>query len=224
LPSLCRSSYSSSAGSRWKRAATSSTTSCTASRVASLGSATGPAITGSKEMAGSWLQKHVRMYSITAQQSLPPSASRRAPRIWSRRRRRSTPESSTGSALEMDVGSFDTGMGLTPSGTQCRARLAGPCGDALDPSTMLRLEIFKCLLHRLHCLGARRCLRRLELADPLLQRPLLLLRIELMPGQRLLPPFKHFLLEGEILLPPGEVCPPAWQGPSLACPRILLSL
>jgi hypothetical protein len=32
-------------------------------------------------MAGSWLQKHVRMYSITARQSLPPSISRRAPRI-----------------------------------------------------------------------------------------------------------------------------------------------
>jgi hypothetical protein len=32
-----------------------------------------------------------------------------------------------------------------------------------------------------------------------------------MLGQRLLPPFKHFLLEGEILLPPGEVCLPPVQ-------------
>jgi hypothetical protein len=61
---------------------------------------------------------------------------------------------------------------------------------------MLRLEIFKRFLHRLH---------RLELVDLLLQYPLLLLRLELMLGQQLLPPFKHFLLEGEILLPPGEV-------------------
>jgi hypothetical protein len=73
---------------------------------------------------------------------------------------------------------------------------------------MLRLEIFKCFIHRLHRLGARCCLRhlrRLEMVDPLLQRSLLLLRLELMLGQRLLPPFKHFLLEGEILLPPGEI-------------------
>jgi hypothetical protein len=81
-------------------------------------SATGPAITGSKEMARSWLRKHVKIYSITARHSLPPSASRRAPRIWSRRQRRSAAESSTGSASEMDVGSSDTGMGLIPSGTR----------------------------------------------------------------------------------------------------------
>jgi hypothetical protein len=48
---------------------------------------------------------------------------------------------------------------------------------------MLRLEIFKCPHHRLHHVGARCCLRRPELADPLLQRPLLLLRLELMLGQ-----------------------------------------
>jgi hypothetical protein len=53
--------------------------------------------------------------------------------------------------------------------------------------------------------GAQCRLCRLELADPLLQRPLLLLRLELMLGQQLLLPFKHFLLEGEILLPPGKV-------------------
>jgi hypothetical protein len=54
-------SYSTSAGSRWKRAATVSTTSCTTSRAASSVSATGPAIT--KEMVGSWLcswHKHPR--------------------------------------------------------------------------------------------------------------------------------------------------------------------
>ena len=81
-------------------------------------SATGPAITGSKEMAGSWLRKHVKMYSITTRQSLPPSASRRASRIWSRHQRRSAVESSTGSASEMDVGSSDTEMGLIPSSTR----------------------------------------------------------------------------------------------------------
>jgi hypothetical protein len=37
---------------------------------------------------------------------------------------------------------------------QCRARLTGPCSDALDPGTMLRLEIFKYFLRRLHRLGA----------------------------------------------------------------------
>jgi hypothetical protein len=92
-------------------------------------SATGPAITDSKEMAESWLRKHVRMYSITARQSLPPSASKQAPRTWSRRRRRSVAESSTRSAAEMDVGSYDTGMGLIPSGT--RAVLASPAHAAM---------------------------------------------------------------------------------------------
>jgi hypothetical protein len=80
---------------------------------------------------------------------------------------------------------------------------------------MLRLEIFKCLLHRLHRLGAWCCLcrlHRLELADPLLQRPLLLLRLELMIGQQLLPPFKHFLPEGEVLLVPGKICCSLIQG------------
>jgi hypothetical protein len=80
---------------------------------------------------------------------------------------------------------------------------------------LLRLEIFKRLLHRLHCLGARRCLcrlRRLELAKPLLQRPLLLLCLELMIGQQLLSPFKHFLPEGEVLLLPGEIRRPLIQG------------
>jgi hypothetical protein len=87
------------------------------SLAASSVAATGPAITGAKDMAGSWLQKHVKTYSITARQSLLPSASRRAPRIWSRRQRRSAAESSTGSASEIDADSSDTGMGLIPSGT-----------------------------------------------------------------------------------------------------------
>jgi hypothetical protein len=78
------------------------------SRAASSVSANGPAITGSKEMAGSWLRKHVKTYYITDRQSLLPSASRRAPRIWSRR-----------SAAESN-----TGMGLTPSGTS--VELASP--------------------------------------------------------------------------------------------------
>jgi hypothetical protein len=121
--------YRSSAGSRWKRSATSSTASCTLSRVASLVAASGPAITGSKDMVGSWLRKHVKTYSITARQSLPPSASRRAPRIWSRHWRRTAAESSTGSASEIDVDSSDTGMGLIPSGTS--VVLASPAHAAM---------------------------------------------------------------------------------------------
>jgi hypothetical protein len=66
--------------------------------------------------------------------------------------------------------------GAHPQRHQCRARLAGLGGDTLDPDAMLRPEIFKCLPHRLHILGAwghlrrlgcLRCQRRLELADPL---------------------------------------------------------
>jgi hypothetical protein len=48
---------------------------------ASSVSTTRPATTGPKETAGSWLQKHVKTYSIADWQSLLPSASRRAPRI-----------------------------------------------------------------------------------------------------------------------------------------------
>jgi hypothetical protein len=70
---------------------------------------------------------------------------------------------------------------------------------------MLCLEIFKCFLRRLHRLGARCRLRRLELPDPLFQLFLLLLRLELMLDQHLIPPFKHFLPEGEILLSPGAI-------------------
>jgi hypothetical protein len=63
--------------------------------------------------------------------------------------------------------------GAHPQRHQCRARLTGLGADMLDPGAMLRPEIFKCLPHRLHNLGAwghlRRlgCLRRLELVDPL---------------------------------------------------------
>jgi hypothetical protein len=67
---------------------------------------------------------------------------------------------------------------------------------------MLRPETFKRFLHRL---GARCCLCRLELADPLFQLFRLLLRFELMLGQQLILPFKHFLPEGEVLLPLGEI-------------------
>jgi hypothetical protein len=52
-PCLCRFSYSVSAGSRWKHAATVSTTSCTLSRAASSMAATGPSITSANDMAGS---------------------------------------------------------------------------------------------------------------------------------------------------------------------------
>jgi hypothetical protein len=81
LLSLRRSDYSSLVGSCWKRLATTSIASCTLPRAASSVLAIGSMITGPKEMAGSWLQKHVRMYSITARQSLLLSASKRAPRI-----------------------------------------------------------------------------------------------------------------------------------------------
>jgi hypothetical protein len=50
-PLLCL--YRSSAGSRWKRSTTSSTASCTLSRAVSSVAATGPAITGTKDMVGS---------------------------------------------------------------------------------------------------------------------------------------------------------------------------
>jgi hypothetical protein len=50
-PLLCL--YRSSTGSRWKHSATSSMASCTLSRVASSVAATGPAIIGAKDMAGS---------------------------------------------------------------------------------------------------------------------------------------------------------------------------
>jgi hypothetical protein len=124
-------------------------------------------------------------------------------------------ESSTESASEMDVGSSDTEMGLIPSGTS--VVLASPAHAAMRWTlAMLRLEIFKCFLRRLHRLGARCCLRRLELPDPLFQLFLLLLRLELMLGQQLILPFKHFLPEGVVLLPPGEIRCPLIQG------RILL--
>jgi hypothetical protein len=90
------------------------TTPCTPSRAASSVSTTGPAMTGPKEIAGSWLRKHVKTYYISDWQSLLPSASKRAPRIWSRHRRRSAAESSTGSASETDAGRTNAGMGLTP--------------------------------------------------------------------------------------------------------------
>jgi hypothetical protein len=92
---------------------------------------------------------------------------------------------------------------------------------------MLRLETFKCLLRRLHRLGARCRLRRLELSDPLFQLFLLLLRLELVLGQHLAPPSEHLFLEGEIRfspretrLPPGEVRLPPVQG-LLRCLELL---
>jgi hypothetical protein len=78
------------------------------------------------------------------------------------------------------------------------------------------LEIFQGLLGGLRRLGTKRRLCRFEPADPLLQLPLLLLRLELMLGQQHASPFKNFLLEGEVCLSPGEICRPPIQG------RILL--
>jgi hypothetical protein len=87
---------------------------------------------------------------------------------------------------------------------------------------MLRLEILKRFLHHLRRLGARCSLCRLELLDPLFQILLPLLRLELMLGQQLIPPFKHFLPEGEVLLPPGEIHCPLIQGGILRL-EVLLS-
>jgi hypothetical protein len=73
---------------------------------------------------------------------------------------------------------------------------------------VLRLKIFKCFIGRLHRLGTQRRLRRLrrlQLADLLLQLFFLLLRLELMLVQQLASLGEHFLPEDEILLPPGEV-------------------
>jgi hypothetical protein len=106
--------------------------------------------------------------------------------------------------------------GTYPQWHQRRARLVGPLSYPLGPSTVLYLEIFQGLLGSLRHLGTRHRLRRFELTDPLLQLPLLLLCLELMLGQQLISPFKHFLPEGEILLPPGEIHLPSIQG------RILL--
>jgi hypothetical protein len=62
----------------------------------------------------------------------------------------------------MDAGRTNAGMGLIPNGTS----------DVLSSDALLCPEVVKCLPHHLHRLGARgrlRRLRRLELADLLLQ-------------------------------------------------------
>jgi hypothetical protein len=95
--------------------------------------------------------------------------------------------------------------GAHPKWHQCRACLAGPLGNALDPGTMFCLEIFEGLSGGLHSLGTRRRLRHIELADLLLQLPLLFLCFELMLSQQLASPGQHFFPEGEICLSPGEI-------------------
>jgi hypothetical protein len=92
-----------------------------------------------------------------------------------------------------------------PQWHQRRTRLAGPISYPLDPNAVLCLEIFQGLLGGLRYLGTRRRLRRFEPADSLLQLPLLLFRLQIVLGKQHAPPFMHFLPEGEILLPPGEV-------------------
>jgi hypothetical protein len=74
------------------------------------------------------------------------------------------------------------------------------------------LEIFEGLSSGLHCLGTRRRLRHIELADLLLQLPLLFLCFELVLGQQLASPSEHFFPEGKICLSPGEIRPPPIQG------------
>ena len=70
---------------------------------------------------------------------------------------------------------------------------------------MFCLEIFEGLSGGLHCLGTRRRLRRIELADLLLQLPLLFLCFKLVLSQQLASPGEHFFPEGEIYLSPGEI-------------------
>jgi hypothetical protein len=67
------------------------------------------------------------------------------------------------------------------------------------------LEIFEGLSSGLHCLGTQRCLRRIELADLLLQLPLLFLYFELVLGQQLASPGEQFFPEGEICLSSGKI-------------------
>jgi hypothetical protein len=74
------------------------------------------------------------------------------------------------------------------------------------------LEIFEGLSGGLHCLGTRRRLRRIELADLLLQLPLLFLCFELVLDQQLASPDEHFFLEGEICLSPCKIRLPTVQG------------
>jgi hypothetical protein len=102
--------------------------------------------------------------------------------------------------------------GAHPKWHQCCACLAGPFGNALDPDAVLCLEIFKGFSGGLHCLGARRRLRRIELADLLLQFPLPFLCFKLVLGQQLASPGEHFFLEGEIRLSLSEVCLSPVQG------------
>jgi hypothetical protein len=77
---------------------------------------------------------------------------------------------------------------------------------------VLCLEVFKGLPGGLHRLGTRRRLRRIELADLLLQLPLFFLCFELVLGQQLASPGEHFFPKGEICLSPGEVRLPPVQG------------
>jgi hypothetical protein len=103
-------------------------------------------------------------------------------------------------------------MGLIPSGTSAVACFASPLGNALNPGAVFCLEIFEGLSGGLHCLGTRRRLRRIELADLLLLLPLLFLCCELVLGQQLASLDEHFFPEGEICLSPGEIRLPPVQG------------
>jgi hypothetical protein len=71
------------------------------------------------------------------------------------------------------------------------------------------LEIFEGLSGGLHRLGTS---RRIELADLLLQLPLLFLYFELVLGQQLASSGKHFFPGGEICISPGEIRLPPVQG------------
>jgi hypothetical protein len=90
---------------------------------------------------------------------------------------------------------------------------------------LLSPKVIERLPHHLHRLGAQGCLcrlsslRRLEPANLLLQCPLFplqsllfLLGLELKLDQQLVPPFPHLLLEGEVLLLPGEISCSFLQG------------
>jgi hypothetical protein len=100
-----------SLGSRLNRSATTRAASSTPSLTTSVDPLTGPCTTGSREMLGSWLRKHISTWSATACARVWPSSSKRLPTASSSwdiflpaesRRRSTTPAS--GAAFPPQIG------------------------------------------------------------------------------------------------------------------------
>jgi hypothetical protein len=100
-----------SLGSRLNRSATARAASSTSSLTTSVDPLTGPCTTGSREMLGSWLRKHISTWSATACARAWPSSSKRLPTASSSwdiflpaesRRRSMTPAS--GAAFPPQIG------------------------------------------------------------------------------------------------------------------------